>query len=246
MGVVQIIVLIVGVLALLAIYLWDRLRARPSEEARREARRRQEPDPAPDTVAEELAGLRELIAEERSGGPTTAARRAPAAVGPQPEPERSPAQGRGRAVPADPAQAKLLILQVAAPTGSPFRGADLLRTFAGERLEYGAMRIFHRFDSAAGAPLFSIANLVEPGYFDPNAMEEFTTPGLVLLQQLPGPRPGPEAFQAMLATAQRLAERLGGELRDERRNPLTRQRLEALRAEIMEHERRRHVPRVGA
>lgn len=135
-----------------------------------------------------------------------------------------------------------MVIQIAAPAGGRFQGADLARVFRSEGLEFGAMRIYHRnVPEARDAALFSVANLVEPGYFDPESMEAFSTPGLVLLQQLPGPRPGPEAFKEMLATAQRLADRLDGELRDERRNPLTRQRMEALRAEVTEHERLRHL-----
>ncbi len=236
MDILRFVLLILGALVLLGVYLWDHLRrSRTAQTARRRASPVQ-PEPAPEAVAEELAGLGALIAEDRAGAP------APCAAAPAVRPT-----GPAARAPTPTVESKQVVLYVAAPAGVRFAGADLVRAFEEEGLEYGAMRIYHRLDPAVGgAALFSVANMVEPGYFKPQQMNEFTTPGLVLLQPLPGPRPGPEAFQVMLATAQRLADRLDGELRDERRNPLTHQRMEALRAEVMEHERRRHLPGAGA
>ncbi len=229
MDTLRLVLLILGALVLLCVYLWGRpRRARTARTTRRPASP-VHPEPEPEVAAEELAGLGALIAEDHAGAS------APGPVGP------------AARAPAPTAESKRVVLYVAAPAGARFAGADLVRAFEEEGLEYGAMRIYHRLGPAVGdAALFSVANMLEPGYFEPQQMNEFTTPGLVLLQELPGPRPGPEAFQVMLATARRLADRLGGELRDERRNPLTPRRIETLRAEVMEHERRRHPSGVGA
>ncbi len=138
-----------------------------------------------------------------------------------------------------------MVLHVAAPAGARFGGAELAAAFAAEGLQYGELRIYHlRALGDTGPVLFSVANMVEPGHFEPETMDALSTPGVVLLQQLPGPQPGPEAFQSMLEVAQRLADRLDGELWDERRNPLTVQRMESLQAELVEYERRRRLPGV--
>ncbi|GBE09775.1 cell division protein ZipA [bacterium BMS3Bbin12] len=236
MDTLRLVLLILGALMLLGVYLWDRLRRSRTAQTTRRPASPVQPEPEPEAVAEELAGLGALIAEDRAGAC------APCAA----EPAVRPA-GPATRDPAPAAESKLVVLYVAAPAGARFAGADLVRAFEEEGLEYGAMRIYHRRDPAVGgATLFSVANMLEPGCFEPQQMNEFTTSGLVLLQQLPGPRPGPEAFQAMLETARRLADRFGGELRDERHNPLTHRRMETLRAEVMEHERRRHLPGGGA
>ena len=54
--------------------------------------------------------------------------------------------------------------------------------------------------------------MVEPGHFDLNRIERFSTPGLAMILQLPGPLDGPVAFELFLNTAQRLAETLSGDL----------------------------------
>ncbi|MDR9435451.1 MAG: cell division protein ZipA C-terminal FtsZ-binding domain-containing protein, partial [Thiohalophilus sp.] len=81
-------------------------------------------------------------------------------------------------------------------------------------------------------PVFSLANTVEPGTFDLNAIEQLQTPGLSLFMQLPAPIDSREAFELMLKTGRNLAEQLGGDLCDERRNVLTLQTIGHLKEQI--------------
>jgi len=61
---------------------------------------------------------------------------------------------------------------------------------------------------------------------------ELATPGLTFFVTLPGPLPALDAWEAMLPAAQRIAELLNGELLDEDRNALGRQRVAGLREEL--------------
>jgi cell division protein ZipA len=76
--------------------------------------------------------------------------------------------------------------------------------------------------------------MVKPGTFPVSDMEAFTTPGLTLFLQLPGPLDGVEAFDDFVNTAERLAVELGGELRDEQHCVLTHQALMQVRESIVE------------
>ncbi len=82
-----------------------------------------------------------------------------------------------------------------------------------------------------------MASLVEPGTFPVKAMDEFDTPGLALFTQLPGPGDSLAIFSDMLFTAQRLAALLNGELQDETHSALTKQTVEHIRSQILEHRR---------
>ena len=88
-----------------------------------------------------------------------------------------------------------------------------------------------------------MANLVEPGNFDLEKMADFSTPGLTLFAQLPGPLEGVRLFDEMLATAQRLAALLDGEIQDESHSDMSRQTIEHLREELVEFERKVRLAR---
>jgi cell division protein ZipA len=77
--------------------------------------------------------------------------------------------------------------------------------------------------------------MVEPGSFPTGDTSAFKTPGLSIFTQLPGVRDGVEIYDEMLATANRLAALLHGELQDERHNKLTRQMEKHTRESIIEH-----------
>jgi cell division protein ZipA len=109
-----------------------------------------------------------------------------------------------------------LIALFVRPTGDRgFDGPDIVRSMNSVGLRFGDMGIFHHYGAGelrAEVPLFSVANIVEPGNFDLQKIDEFTTPGLALFLRLPGPLDGPVTFELFLNTGQRLAEALAGDL----------------------------------
>ncbi|MDZ7662719.1 cell division protein ZipA [Thiohalophilus sp.] len=128
----------------------------------------------------------------------------------------------------------VIVLNIMAKSGHYFPGNDVLAALRADELQHGEMQIFHRYpDGAAnGRPVFSLANTVEPGTFDLNTLDQLQTPGLSLFMQLPGPMDSREAFELMLKTGRNLAEQLGGDLCDERRNVLTLQTIGHLKEQI--------------
>lgn len=98
-------------------------------------------------------------------------------------------------------------------------------------LRHGKYSIFHRL-YGDGAPLFSVASMVEPGTFDPHTMDGIQFPGITLFAQFPGPIDSDTMFNEMLNCARQLEQSMGGILQDERGMPLTEQRAQRLREDI--------------
>jgi len=114
---------------------------------------------------------------------------------------------------------RLVIFYLKAPEGHAFAGPALFEALAAAGLALGSMGIYHDTDSH-GETVFSVANLFEPGTLEADDPDGFSTRGVALFMQLPGPRDEQDAFERMLGKAEILAERLGGELHDEHHQPL--------------------------
>ncbi|ADE14599.1 cell division protein ZipA [Nitrosococcus halophilus Nc 4] len=132
----------------------------------------------------------------------------------------------------------IIVLTVVARGKSMFRGTEIVQVLEGKGLRHGEMDIYHAY-SPGGRAVFSVANIMEPGSFDLEQIDHLSTPGLALFLRLPGPAGGFAAFDAMLETAELLAEKLNGEVRDERRNVLTAQAIEQIRERILGFNRTR-------
>ena len=128
---------------------------------------------------------------------------------------------------------KVISLNVKASEEGSFKGEDLLRVFKEREYEFGEMDIFH--SRYQGKVVFSIINLVEPGWFDPDTMDGFLTPGIALFMQLPGPLSADVAFDVMLSEARVLAEDLGGKVYDAAHQRLTGKVVEELHASVTEY-----------
>lgn len=142
-----------------------------------------------------------------------------------------------------PLPEEVLIINVMAPSGQQFRGDALLDALLDAGLRYGDMNIFHRYEDpkGGGSILFSLANMVKPGTFDLDGMDDFTTPGVSLFMTLPLESvdlENVEVFDEMLEAARSIAFALGGEMKDENRSVLTRQTQEHCRQRIHEFERK--------
>jgi cell division protein ZipA len=247
------ILLLAGIVIVLGIYIYGRLQgwleARPDpSDARHEPGGGRDFDPLFDDPQEdeqvdaELEHLGQLIAEEAKPQHTVHTRTSPETEPPaEPEPPVEPEP------PAKPAPAsapdRVISLFVLAPGGVPFRGTFLIEALEKAGLEYGDMQIFHRRERHSGsdAVLFSVANLVEPGTFDLSAMEHFTTRGLVLFLQLPGPFDAIRAFDAMVEAARSLADSLEGNVCDATRSVLTNQTIAHMREGVVDYQFRHRV-----
>jgi len=103
-------------------------------------------------------------------------------------------------------------------------------------LRHGRYGIFHKHaNEASDEPLFSVANLTEPGSFDMSKLSETKIPGMSFFMILPGMGDPVERFDQMVATARELARTLDGELRDEKGSSWSIQRERYIREEIIEY-----------
>ena len=112
-------------------------------------------------------------------------------------------------------------------------------------LKHGRYGIFHKHVSELrDAPKFSVANLTEPGSFDLANLSESRIPGMSFFMVLPGETDPVGRFDEMVATARGLARELNGELRDDKGSSWSIQRERYVREEIIEychlHEKRQH------
>jgi cell division protein ZipA len=115
------------------------------------------------------------------------------------------------------------------PVGFPGRGIEAVLADVG--LQFGDMNIFHRYDQR-GQLAFSLANLYQPGNFDPDDMDAFHTKGVTLFMQVPRVTDCVNAFGDMIGVAMRLADRLGGRLVDQDMKSLTESGINTIRAQI--------------
>ncbi|OOG63522.1 cell division protein ZipA [Rhodanobacter sp. B04] len=129
---------------------------------------------------------------------------------------------------------RIVTLFVVAREGAHFNGPDLVVASEKAGLEFGDMGIYHRLLDGKRelGPIFSVANMLKPGNFDLGRLDALHTPGVSFFMTLPGPLPALDAWDAMLPTAQRLAELLDGHVLDEERNALGRQRIAHIRDQL--------------
>jgi len=136
---------------------------------------------------------------------------------------------------------KVVSLLLAARAGQTLQGPDLVVAAEKAGLIYGHRNIFHRMvdKNHEQGPIFSVANLVQPGIFDLRTIKELKTPGIHFFITLPGPSSALDAWDAMLPTAQRMAELLDAVVLDDQRNALGRQRISHIREELRTYDRQR-------
>lgn len=148
-------------------------------------------------------------------------------VEPAPEPEVEPeALAPAVAQPVEPITKTwqdVYVVNLMAKPNQTIAGIDLIRAVTQVGFIFGDMDIFHRYQgsSTQGEPLFSLANMVNPGTFTPDAMSEFTTPGVSIFMQLPKPGMAKNHFNMMIQAADNMKEDLDALLLDGQRQPLS-------------------------
>ncbi len=134
---------------------------------------------------------------------------------------------------------QIIILSVVMPANQLMSGAVLLPSLLTLGMKYGEMDIFHRHQDNAGngGISFSLANMLNPGSFDLDAMETFATQGVSLFMALPNAVDAFAAFEQMLAAAKQLAAEFNAQILDDKRNVLTKQAEQHYVSRIREFDR---------
>ncbi len=135
-------------------------------------------------------------------------------------------------------QQQILVMHLMAPKGEMLSGHDLQEAALKVGFRYGELKIFQRHlnEDGSGEVLFSMANLVNPGTFDLNTINEMTTPGVTLFMALDDLEDPVAAFEVMTGSVDILSETLGLSVLDETRSSMTRQTIDHYR------QRARDVP----
>jgi cell division protein ZipA len=214
------ILLILGLAVVVGVLLWGRRRATSEDRT-----------PAPTRVEPHLAE------EGRWAAPTGHDSSDDGTIAPVPA-ERDEPQLRSEDQ-APTGSERILALHVRAPAGETLAGGALVDAFAAEGLEFGPYDAYH-LKTDAGAIVFTVVNMVEPGTFPAEGMDEFFTPGLTMFMLLSATG-GVEALSKMVACARRLASRLDAEVLDEGGSTFTNQRAAHMREEIVEYLRQARI-----
>lgn len=138
---------------------------------------------------------------------------------------------------------QIIVLSVVMPQGETMSGAALLPTLITLGMKYGEMNIFHRHQDNAGngKVTFSLANMMNPGTFNLDVFESFSTQGITLFMTLPNPGDAFEVFEQMLNAAKQLAVEFRGQLLDHKRSVMTKQTEQHYIGIIREFERKSRI-----
>lgn len=222
-------ILVAGLLLIAAIYFFGRPR-KPGQ-GRRTPR---------EPIAE--ARTEPTLGEQLREGPGEDERIAQAELDLGPAPRAAPNSDLGRRV--SEQFDKIVTLYLAARAGHKLSGPDIVVAAEKAGLVYGHMGVFHRLveNHPERGPVFSVANIMKPGSFDLANIQALETPALAFFLTLPAPVTALDAWDAMLPTAQRMAELLDAVVLDDQRNALGRQRIAHIRDELRAYDRQREAP----
>lgn len=137
----------------------------------------------------------------------------------------------------------VISLSVVMPQGQQMMGAALLPMLLTLGFKFGDLNIFHRHQDNAGNGdvRFSLANMMNPGTFDLDAMETFATPGVSLFMALPSKVDAYTNFELMLSAAKHVAQAFNAQVIDDKRNLMTKQTEQHYVSKIREFDRQHRL-----
>ena len=120
----------------------------------------------------------------------------------------------------------IVVLYILPKPGQELFGAHINSSAQAMGLTFGEMNIFHFKDGSRN--VFGLANMLEPGSFDPDTIHDLKTNGLTVFMQFSGSDPLDDLTE-MLQRSYQLAGLLDARLCNHKREPLTEQDAENYR-----------------
>jgi cell division protein ZipA len=122
-----------------------------------------------------------------------------------------------------PEPSDFIILHIAMPEGLTMAGSRLLPAVLSLGFKYSDEGFFNRHvePSGNGPVLFRLVNMFNPGTFDIDNMEQFSTAGISLFMTLPCEGDSLAAFNMLHGAAKKLADEFGATVLDSSREPLS-------------------------
>ena len=151
-------------------------------------------------------------------------------VVPRIPPDMVAAPAAAPSAPAATPQGKLVALIVAPTEETDILGPQLHAALIAQGLKFGDGEVYHRY--IGGRVVYSVASLLKPGKLIPAEAENFSTKGLTVVLNLPGPVTPVVAVDDMLSTTRAVATVLKLEIFDARRERVTDEVGKKLRAEV--------------
>lgn len=130
------------------------------------------------------------------------------------------------------AENKMVALILAHTEENDIEGPALHAALAAQGLRFGEGQVYHRM--VGGQAVYSVASLIKPGTLVPEEAEAFTTKGLAVVLNLPGPVKPVVALDDMMETTIAIAKSLKLGIFDSQRQPLTAATGAAMRADVEE------------
>ena len=132
----------------------------------------------------------------------------------------------------------IFVFNVVARDGSKLGGHELLQFFLTSGFRYGHMNIFHRHENSdgTGEVLFSIANMMAPGTFDLDSMEQFQSQGISFFLTAPNDNIDiKKAFDLMLRAVVQIADEFHCDVLNEQRGTLTEAQFIEYRSRLLQY-----------
>lgn len=125
------------------------------------------------------------------------------------------------------AMSDFVIVHIQMPEGLTMQGSKLLPAVNTLGFKYSEEGFFNRhLDPAGQGPvLFRLVNMYNPGTFDIDNMEQFSTAGVSLFMTLPCDGDGLAAFNMLHSAAKKLADEFGAHILDAEREEMTVERI---------------------
>ena len=143
-------------------------------------------------------------------------------------------EAREEPIPAPERESKVVAFAVMSQVGKIFSGKEILSLFSDLDLTFSEGSGFYIKPGVSNVdnPLFTIANMVTPGNFDPTIFISQSTPGLLLFTRLEVNAGAWKQFEAIVETAETLTERLDGVLCDEQHKAISGERMVEIQNDI--------------